>query len=349
MRNDLDQIKLAQLPNPHGEVWQVTEPSRETAKCLKPLELKDHPDCTPDLITNIHAFSNRLLPLLRWETGAFHGVLGLDARGQGQPPPCTTSGMTLLAFPVPVRRRCQPAFATPPAHQCLVWRRGARCTPGRRPSPTIGRTGRPDAPRHGSSAHRGCSPRRWAPGERARMVLTARRTALVPLGPVELVGGATHGACGRGGAHGSWPSGPGRSRGGGPCRVPPRGRGLPARPGLVVGEPGEGPSATARGGHRDGRPLPWVRLGEGTAAWDDPPPPRPPRPRRRPRVHGPPRASPPRGRGAPCPAPPPPRGRVGRQDPRPGGRPGPRPRGPPWGGPGGGSRGVQAGWHRAPS
>ncbi len=43
IRDDLDQIKLAQLSSPHGEVWQVTEPSGETAKRLKRLELKNPP------------------------------------------------------------------------------------------------------------------------------------------------------------------------------------------------------------------------------------------------------------------------------------------------------------------
>lgn len=43
IRNDLDQLKLAQLSSPHGKVWQVTEPSRETAKRLKHLELKNPP------------------------------------------------------------------------------------------------------------------------------------------------------------------------------------------------------------------------------------------------------------------------------------------------------------------
>jgi hypothetical protein len=43
IRNDLAQLKLAQLSSPHGAVWQVTEPSRETAKRLKHLELKNPP------------------------------------------------------------------------------------------------------------------------------------------------------------------------------------------------------------------------------------------------------------------------------------------------------------------
>jgi transposase len=40
---DLNQIKLAQLLSPHGEVWQVTEPSLDAAKHLKRLELKNPP------------------------------------------------------------------------------------------------------------------------------------------------------------------------------------------------------------------------------------------------------------------------------------------------------------------
>jgi transposase len=40
---DLDQIKLAQLFSPHGEVWQVTAPSPEAANHLKCLEIKNPP------------------------------------------------------------------------------------------------------------------------------------------------------------------------------------------------------------------------------------------------------------------------------------------------------------------
>jgi hypothetical protein len=43
IRADLEQIKLAQLLSPHGEVWQVTEPAPEAAKHLKCLELKNPP------------------------------------------------------------------------------------------------------------------------------------------------------------------------------------------------------------------------------------------------------------------------------------------------------------------
>ena len=43
IRADLDQIKLAQLLSPHGEVWQVTEPSPEASNHLKNLELKNPP------------------------------------------------------------------------------------------------------------------------------------------------------------------------------------------------------------------------------------------------------------------------------------------------------------------
>ncbi|PON19378.1 transposase [Candidatus Entotheonella serta] len=43
IRADLDRIKLAQLSSPHGEVWQVTEPSAEASKHLKSLELKNPP------------------------------------------------------------------------------------------------------------------------------------------------------------------------------------------------------------------------------------------------------------------------------------------------------------------
>jgi hypothetical protein len=40
---DLDRIKLAQLFSPHGEVWQVTDPSPEASKHLKCLEIKNPP------------------------------------------------------------------------------------------------------------------------------------------------------------------------------------------------------------------------------------------------------------------------------------------------------------------
>jgi hypothetical protein len=43
IRADLDQIKLAQLLSPHGEVWQVTAPSSEVANHLKCLEMKNPP------------------------------------------------------------------------------------------------------------------------------------------------------------------------------------------------------------------------------------------------------------------------------------------------------------------
>jgi hypothetical protein len=43
IRADLDRIKLAQLLSPHGEVWQVTEPSPEASNHLKCLEIKNLP------------------------------------------------------------------------------------------------------------------------------------------------------------------------------------------------------------------------------------------------------------------------------------------------------------------
>jgi hypothetical protein len=43
IRADLDRIKLAQLLSPHGEIWQVTDPSSEAANHLKSLELKNPP------------------------------------------------------------------------------------------------------------------------------------------------------------------------------------------------------------------------------------------------------------------------------------------------------------------
>ncbi len=43
IRDDLKQIKLAQLLSPNGTVWQVTEPSPGAAKRLKSLKLKNPP------------------------------------------------------------------------------------------------------------------------------------------------------------------------------------------------------------------------------------------------------------------------------------------------------------------
>jgi Transposase DDE domain len=43
IRAALEQIKLAQLLSPHGEVWQVTEPSPEASKHLKCLEIQNPP------------------------------------------------------------------------------------------------------------------------------------------------------------------------------------------------------------------------------------------------------------------------------------------------------------------
>ncbi len=43
IRADLDRIKLAQLLSPHGEVWQVTEPSPAASNHLKCLEIKNPP------------------------------------------------------------------------------------------------------------------------------------------------------------------------------------------------------------------------------------------------------------------------------------------------------------------
>ncbi len=43
IRDDLKRVKLAQLLSPNGTVWQVTEPSPETAKRLKSLKIKNPP------------------------------------------------------------------------------------------------------------------------------------------------------------------------------------------------------------------------------------------------------------------------------------------------------------------
>jgi hypothetical protein len=43
VRADVDRIKLAQLLSPHGEVWQVTEPSQEASNHLKCLDMKNPP------------------------------------------------------------------------------------------------------------------------------------------------------------------------------------------------------------------------------------------------------------------------------------------------------------------
>jgi hypothetical protein len=43
IRADLEQMKLAQLSSPHGEIWQVTEPSSDAANRLKCLAIKHPP------------------------------------------------------------------------------------------------------------------------------------------------------------------------------------------------------------------------------------------------------------------------------------------------------------------
>jgi hypothetical protein len=43
IRAELEQIKLAHLLSPHGEVWQVTEPSSEAAQYWRRLEMKNPP------------------------------------------------------------------------------------------------------------------------------------------------------------------------------------------------------------------------------------------------------------------------------------------------------------------
>lgn len=44
IRDDLKQIKLAQLSGPHGSVWQVTEPRPDARKRLKSLKIKNPPE-----------------------------------------------------------------------------------------------------------------------------------------------------------------------------------------------------------------------------------------------------------------------------------------------------------------
>jgi hypothetical protein len=39
----LRRVQLAQLSSPHGTVWQVTDPTPDTAKCLKSLQIKPPP------------------------------------------------------------------------------------------------------------------------------------------------------------------------------------------------------------------------------------------------------------------------------------------------------------------
>ena len=43
IRDDLKQIKLAQLLSPHGTVWQVTDPQPKARKRLKSLQIKNPP------------------------------------------------------------------------------------------------------------------------------------------------------------------------------------------------------------------------------------------------------------------------------------------------------------------
>ena len=44
IRDDLKQIKLAQLSSPHGDVWQVTEPRQNARNRLKLLKIKNPPE-----------------------------------------------------------------------------------------------------------------------------------------------------------------------------------------------------------------------------------------------------------------------------------------------------------------
>ena len=44
IRDDLKQIKLAQLSSPNGTVWQVTEPRPEARNRLKSLKIKNPPE-----------------------------------------------------------------------------------------------------------------------------------------------------------------------------------------------------------------------------------------------------------------------------------------------------------------
>jgi hypothetical protein len=48
IRDDLRQIKLAQLSTPHGELWQVTEPSQPALNRLKQLGIP-----APPLLLNV--------------------------------------------------------------------------------------------------------------------------------------------------------------------------------------------------------------------------------------------------------------------------------------------------------
>ena len=49
IRDDLKQIKLAQLSSPNGSVWQVTEPASAAAKRLRSLQIRNPPDPEPGL------------------------------------------------------------------------------------------------------------------------------------------------------------------------------------------------------------------------------------------------------------------------------------------------------------
>ena len=43
IRDDLKQIKIAQLSGPNGDLWQVTEPRQNASKRLKSLQIKPPP------------------------------------------------------------------------------------------------------------------------------------------------------------------------------------------------------------------------------------------------------------------------------------------------------------------
>src|SRR5262245_11345385 len=96
--------------------------------------------------------------------------------------------MQLPDFAIPVLHMVQPACSPPTYHRFLGLGLGALLTTGRRTSTTICRTVRPYTQSHGSSYHRGFSPRRWSAWERARRWLTVLLTAMVPMGPVWVAG-----------------------------------------------------------------------------------------------------------------------------------------------------------------
>jgi len=92
---------------------------------------------------------------------------------------------------LPILTLRRPTFSTPTDKRCLVLLFGALRTTGRRTMTKILRPVRHQAPGHGSSSHRVCSPRRWSTWVMARALIRFLRDHVVPPGPVLRAGDDT--------------------------------------------------------------------------------------------------------------------------------------------------------------